>query len=233
MAYVPPHKRSSAPAPGPAPRESWAEAQRRMDARRAPAPPPAPSVAPTSPETTTGGGSLADWLREARQGYVPKSRAEIAAELATLNYDQLRKRAGPPPSITSEEYGGVHEQGGEGEGARVCVSFDESLRLFKQGHGGPPEPLCFDGRDDGEVICDGIAAEVYVGLSKAQKLRRAYSAWYAQWGARLNYLWRAEHPQLQKTTATTKPKPKPQPKIAEPEYIPRRILEEASDKSGW
>jgi hypothetical protein len=162
---------------------------------------------------------------------VPKSHAEIAAEMATLNYNQLRKRAGPPPPITSDDFGGVWEQGGEGEGARTCVSFDESIRLFKQGHGGPPEPLCFDGRDDGNVIGDGVGPEIYIGPSKTQQMRAAYCAWYAQWGARLNYLWRAEHPQLQKATATTKPKP--QPKIAEPEYIPRRILEEASDKSGW
>jgi hypothetical protein len=182
---------------------------------------------------------MADWLREARQGYVPKTPEQIRQECLCMNYTQLRSRAGPPPPITSDEYGGPHEQGGEGEGARNCNSFDESLRLFKLGRGGPPEPLCFSGRDDGEVISDGIAVEVYVGLSKAQKLRRAYAAWYNQWGERLTYLWRAEHPEL---CASTKKKLPPTQRVGrrqeEEKEVGRGALAAAaaeivSEKSGW
>lgn len=201
-------------------------------ARVAPAPPPPESV----PAPVAGGSSMADWLREARQGYVPKTPEQIRQECLSMNYTQLRSRAGPPPPVTSDDYGGAHEQGGEGEGARVCGSFDESLRLFKLGRGGPPEPLCFDGRDDGEVISDGIAEAVYVGLSKAQKLRRAYSAWYNQWGERLNYLWRVEHPEL--CAPTKKKLPPPLRKREEERKEPSRgqlaaLAVEIGDKSGW
>jgi hypothetical protein len=112
---------------------------------------------------------------------------------------------------------------------------DESRRLFKLGRGGPPEPLCFSGRDDGEVISDGIAVEVYLGLSKAQKLRRAYAAWYNQWGERLTYLWRAEHPEL---CAPTKKKLPPVRRVLEEKKDPSRgqlvaLATEIGEKSGW
>lgn len=180
---------------------------------------------------------MADWLREARQGYVPKTPEQIRQECLCMNYKQLTSRAGPPPPVSSDDYGGAHEQGGEDVGARVCVSFDESLRLFKLGRGGPPEPLCFDGRDDGEVISDGIAVEVYVGLSKAQQRRKAYSAWYNQWGERLNYLWRAEHPQLC-APAPKKKLPPIQHKREEERKEPTRgqlaaLAAEIGEKSGW
>jgi hypothetical protein len=148
---------------------------------------------------------LQSWLREARQGYVPKTAEQIRQESLLMNYEQLRSRAGPPPPVSSDDFGGVWEQGGEATGARVCGSFDEGLRLFKQGRGGPPAPLLFDGRDDGNVIGDGEGAEVYLGLSPAQQRRKAYRTWYEQWGDRLNYLWRAEHGLL----ATTKKLPPP------------------------
>lgn len=202
--------------------------------------PPHARAAPSAPEPTpapaTGGSSMADWLREARQGYVPKTPEQIRQECLSMNYTQLRSRAGPPPPVTSDDYGGAHEQGGEGEGGRVCGSFDESLRLFKLGRGGPPEPLCFDGRDDGEVISDGIAEAVYVGLSKAQQRRRAYSAWYNQWGERLTYLWRAEHPEL--CAPTKKKLPPPQRKREEERKEPSRgqlaaLAVLPGDKSGW
>lgn len=200
--------------------------------------PPHARAAPSAPEPTpapaAGGASMADWLREARQGYVPKTPEQIRQECLSMNYAQLRSRAGPPPSITSDNYGGAHEQGGEETGTRLCTTFDSCLQLYRQGRGGPPEPLCFDGRDDGEVISDGIAAEVYVGLSESQKLRRAYAAWYNQWGERLTYLWRAEHPQL---CAPTKKKLPPIQRLKEQKEPTRGQLAalavEIGDKSGW
>jgi hypothetical protein len=178
---------------------------------------------------------LAAWLRESQKGFVAKTPEQIRQECLLMNYAQLRSRAGPPPPVTSDDFGGAHEQGGEGEGARVCVSFDESLRLFKQGRGGPPEPLCFDGRDDGEMVSDGIAEAVYCGQSKSQKMRRAYSAWYAQWGERLTYLWRAEHG----LAVTAKKLPPVQRKRTEEYKEPTRgqramaAAGELCEKSGW
>lgn len=196
-------------------------------------------AAPAEPETppAAAGRGLSDWLRTARQGYVPKTPEQIRQECLSMNYTQLRSRAGPPPPVSSDDYGGAHEQGGEGEGARVCSSFDESLRLFKQGRGGPPEPLLFDGRDDGEMVSDGIAEAVYVGQSKAQQRRAAYRAWYAQWGERLTFLWRAEHPEL--SGSTKKKLPPPIRPVREEEKEPSRGALAAAaattvcEKSGW
>lgn len=186
------------------------------------------AAAPAKPD-------LQSWLREARQGYVPKTPEQIRQESLLMNYEQLRRRAGPPPPVSSDDFGGVWEQGGEGTGARVCGSFDEGLRLFKQGRGGPPAPLLFDGRDDGNVIGDGEGAEVYLGLSPAQQRRKAYRAWYEQWGSRLNYLWAAEHGLL----ATAKKLPPPlRPQRQEERKEPTRgqlaaLAAEIGEKSGW
>ena len=152
-----------------------------------------------------------------------------------MNYEQLRRRAGPPPPITSDDYGGVWEQGGEGEGGRVCGSFDDGMRLFKRGIGGPPVPLGFGGRDDGEVAGDGEGAEIYLGLSPAQQRRKAYRAWYEQWGERLSYLWAAEHGLL---AAAKKLPPVPRKREEERKEPTRGQLATAaaavvSEKSGW
>ncbi len=164
--YVPPHQRAAA------------------------APEPEPIAAPAA---AAGGDSLAEWLAASRRGYVPKTPEQIRAECLSMNYAQLKARAGPPPPVCSDDFGGVWEQGGEGEGARACISFDESIKCFKKGYGPPPEPLLFDGRDDGNVVGDGIAPEVYLGPSVAQQKRAAYRDWYSQWGRRLRELWAADH----------------------------------------
>ena len=196
-------------------------------ARAAPAPAPAAEPAPA-------GGAMSDWLREAQKGYVPKTPEQIRQESLCLNYTQLRSRAGPPPPACSDDFGGAHEQGGEGEGARTCVSFDESLRLYKLGRGGPPAPLLFDGRDDGNVVGDGVGPEVYLGPSKPQLRRAAYRAWYTQWGDRLNYLWRAENGLL----LTTAKKLPPVRRVVEEKKEPSRgqlvaLATEIGEKSGW
>ena len=193
-----------------------------------------PSTAAAQPaQSAAGGGTLNDWLREARQGYTPKTPEQIRQECLCLNYTQLRSRAGPPPPVSSDDFGGVWEQGGEGEGARACCSFDEALRLYKLGRGGPPAPLLFDGRDDGNVVGDGVGPEIYLGPSAAQQKRADYRAWYEQWGARLTYLWRAENGLL----TTTKKLP-PVRRVVEEKKEPTRsqlaaLAVEISDKSGW
>jgi hypothetical protein len=176
------------------------------------------------------------WLREARVGYVAKTPEQIRAECLSMNYEQLRKRAGPPPTICSDDYGGVWEQGGEGEGAHVCTSFDEGLRLFKRGNGPPPAPLQFDGRDDGGWAGDGDGPAVYTGPSKQQKLRAAYSEWWSQWGYRLAYLWQAE----KLGNHSTHKKLPPVRRVREEEYkeptrgqLAAALSAHVSDKSGW
>lgn len=178
---------------------------------------------------------LAAWLRESQKGFVAKTPEQIRQECLSMNYEQLRKRAGPPPPITSEEYGGVWEQGGEGEGARACVSFDESMRLFKRGTGAPPAPLHFGGRDDGDERGDGDGPSEYLGLSRDQKLRNAYSEWYAQWGSRLAYLWQVEKLGMhtQKKLPPVRRYEREEPKAPSRGTLAAAAAEQVSEKSGW
>ena len=187
--------------------------------------------AATAPSRT----ELNDWLREARQGYVPKTPEQIRAECLSMNYEQLRKRAGPPPSVTSDDYGGAREQGGEGVGGSICASFDENLRFFKLGRGAPPEPLCFDGRDGGE--CADLEAAVDGDYSShvrsaASVRRSAYNTWYSTYGARLAWLWAAEH---QTTTRSAPPKRTERREAQKPVLLSHLVAHapDAGDKSGW
>jgi hypothetical protein len=86
------------------------------------------------------------------------------------------------------------------------------------------------------MVSDGIAEAVYVGQSKSQKMRRAYAAWYAQWGERLTYLWRAEHGLM----APAKKLPPAQRERKREEYkeptrgqMAAAVAAEVGEKSGW
>ncbi len=180
--------------------------------------------------------SLTDWLREARKGYVAKTPEQIRQECLSMNYEQLRKRAGPPPPVTSDDYGGVWEQGGEGAGAAVCVTFDEDLRGYKLGRCPPPPPLGFDGRDEGDVdaalAMEGAVTQATTKSASAQR-RAAYNSWYSIYGSRLTWLWAAEHP-----TTTTKKLPPVRREVEKPKAPTRGALaaaaaEAVSEKSGW
>ena len=176
------------------------------------------------------------WLREAQRGFVAKTAEQIRQECLSMNYEQLRKRAGPPPLIDSDDYGGVHAQGGEDIGGGVCVRFDGDMRFFKQGRCAPPAPLGFTGRDEGYVN----AAEAMDGnFSSEQRSgsalkREAYAAWYTQWGSRLAYLWGAEHP-----SGPMRKLPPPIRRVREEEKAPTRGALAAAaatvmaEKSGW
>lgn len=187
----------------------------------------------------TGGAptrtELNDWLREARKGYVPKTPEQIRAECLSMNYEQLRKRAGPPPAVTSDDFGGAWEQGGEGVGAAVCNSFDENLRFFKLGRGPPPEPLEFDGRDEGhcadlEAAVDGDYTSYVPSASSVR--RSAYNTWYSTYGARLAWLWAAEH---QATTRSAPPKRTERRQEQKPPSVSQlaALAAQIGDKSGW
>ena len=213
--YVPPHLRAAAAAGG------------------APASTPEPAVTQ----------SHADWLREQQSRYkvVIKTPAQIKAEFDAMTFEQLKARAGPPPPITSDDYGGVHEQGGEGEGPRVCIRFDGDIRFFKQtpSRCPPPQPLGFNGRDDGEWAGDGETVEVYLGPSAGQKARAAYDDWYRQWGKRLRAKWYAEHPEQIPKSERSAPKPKPKIREAnveertEPSRGALAAAAEVAANSGW
>jgi hypothetical protein len=189
------------------------------------------SIAAGAVGTAVAAGSMSDWLKQAQKGYVHKTPEEIRQECLSMNYSQLKARAGPPPPIGSDDYGGVWEQGGEGEGGRTCMLFDDNIRFFKLGRCPPPEPLFFNGRDepvvDAALARDGV--EKVISHSETTKRRIAYSSWYEQWGKRLTYLWNLDHP---KHTPTHK-KPDQKQEEEKPKAPPRRILEEACAKSGW
>ncbi len=213
--YVPPHLRAAAAAGG------------------APAPEPAVTQSHT------------EWLKEQQSRYkvVVKTPEQLRAEYDAMNFEQLKSRAGPPPPITSDNYGGAWEQGGEGEGGRACSRFDGDIRFFKQtpSRCPPPEPLCFSGRDDGDDLGGGEDTAFHTGATEAQAARNAYARWYSQWGKRLRAKWYAEHPEQIPKSERSAPKPKPKIREAavEERTEPSRgalaaaVATEVSDKSGW
>jgi hypothetical protein len=178
---------------------------------------------------------LQSWLRQAQRGYVAKTPEQIRQECLSMNYAQLRTRAGPPPNVTSDDYGGAWEQGGEGEGARVCALFDDDLRLYKQGRCPPPAPLVFSGRDDGD-ICAAEAAESGVAKaakSAAEQRRDAYANWFSIYGERLRWLWAAEHPSAPVKKLPPSLRERKREEYKEPTRGQLAAAAAVSEKSGW
>jgi hypothetical protein len=132
--------------------------------------------------------------------------------VATLpTFQDLRRRAGPPPTVAGCNFVSGCAEGDSGGGEQA--SFDTDFTLFKQGRCPPPAPL----RDDSHT--DAVNSAV-----------ARYKAWYASWGPALHRAWAAEHPPKTKTAFKAKPAYIAPP---EPEYIPKRQVEEAGEKSGW
>ncbi len=188
-------------------------------------------VVETSPVPPAEDASMAEWLRQARKGYVPKTPEQIREECLQMNFEQLRSRAGPPPTICGDDYGGFFVEAETGDNGGI---FNTSMWLFKQGKGAPPAPMQGPERDDGSALDAEMAA---LGDSKSQdtksitKMRRdRYSQWYRQWGERLTYLWNKEHPtaplQQKKTTLRREEEEKPKGPS-------RYLLTEPCEKSGW
>ncbi len=181
MAYVPPHLRTAASA---APhRETWEEAQRRMADRRAVPMTPAPA---------------------------PLATVAAPAKPVQPTFEDLRRRAGPPPTVAGCNFVSGASEGASGGGEEA--SFDSDFSFFKLGRCPPPMPLHDDTRSD------AVNAAVV-----------RYKAWYASWGPALHRAWAAEHPPKTKTVA----KAKPVVIAAEPEYVPKRQVEDAGIQSGW
>ncbi len=167
---------------------------------------PAPVAAAAAPEPQ----SHADWLRaqQSRYTHAVKSAEQIRAECAALSFAELARRAGPPPTVSSCEF--VWASGGV-----VCDDNDADKTLFngrltdyRRGMGPPPAPPAH---------------------TSASSAVLAYVKWYAASGKRLTDKWYQEHPRAL-TTKPTKSAPKPAP-VAESK--PVRVVETASDKSGW
>ena len=163
--------------------------------------------------------SSIDWLREVQQGFVPKSKEELKAELERMNFSQLRTRAGPPPTVNGTDF--YNPADGEGNsGGGTCANFDYSISMFKKGLCPPPEPLYHQ-----EQMSD------FVGTSG--KNVKAYKRWYSEWGIRLTNQWAKEHKEYilpsksMKKVVPEKVQEKPNTKIN------RVVPEVVSEQSGW
>ncbi len=144
----------------------------------------------------------------------PAPVAPVAAPkpvAALPTFEELRRRAGPPPTVAGCNFVSGGGEGASGGGEEA--SFDSDFSLFKQGRCPPPMPLLDDTRSD--AVSSAVVR---------------YKAWYASWGPALHRAWAAEHPPKTKIKPTIKTNMIAEP---EPEYVPKRQVEEAGDKSGW
>lgn len=194
--YIPPHLRAAAAvAPEPAIADPVTE----------PVPEPAESQ------------SHLDWLKAQQSRYtvVTKTPAQLKAEIATMTFEQLRARAGPPPNVRADEF--VWSAEGcapDDTGNSDKTVFDSNMCAFKRGQGPPPGPLDHNQRD-----YEGSNARV-----------NAYDAWYKMWGAKLWNKWYEEHPRPVPKPKTTKPK---KTVTEEPKTTWRVVTAEVCEKSGW
>lgn len=179
---------------------------------------------PSTCMTTTGSPpvelddvkSPLEWLRQAQKGYVAKTKEDLIAELDSMNFNQLRMRAGPPPTVSGcDFYNPSHGEGNSG--GDVCADFDEGFRMFKKGLCAPPEPL---------YHAEGMSD----ALTTANKNVKAYQRWYSEWGYRLTQVWKKENT-IKNTKNIQKEK-----KVDTPLPVKKsnRILPEIpAEKSGW
>ena len=180
------------------------------------------AAAAAAPPTAESAATLShsDWLRAQQSRYtaVIKTPEQLRVECAAMNFEQLKARAGPPPNVRAEEF--VWSSEGcapDNTGGTDKTLFDSRLGAFKRGQGAPPGPLDHNQRD-------------FEGSNKRVK---AYCEWYGAWGEKLWRKWYEEHPlPIPKGHTASKPKPKPKTETTEP-VIPRRVLEDVGDKSGW
>lgn len=118
-----------------------------------------------------------EWLREAQSRYVAKTPAQIRAEFQAMTFEQLRTRAGAPPTVSSSDYydpshGEDNSGGGEG------WAFDNEFNEFRRkGTCAPPYPL-YNYVTHPEAVPAGVPA---------------YDKWFSEWGALLRKKWKEEH----------------------------------------
>ena len=164
---------------------------------------------------------LAAW-RASVATAVPKTPEQIRAEYAAMNFDQLRARAGPPPTVSGCDYYNNGAGEGNSDGAEK-YNFDSSIGLFKMGRGAPPAPLIDNNRPDARA--PGVIA---------------YHKWYSLWGNKLTTQWYKEHP---RATPIKKDRTSP-PATTRDTYtaptaptaptVPKRpLVDLVTEKSGW
>jgi hypothetical protein len=173
---------------------------------------------PASEPAAPASQSHADWLRAQQNRYTHtvKTAEQIRAECAAMTFEQLRSRAGPPPTVFACEFvwaaeGCRPDEVNDPENSM----FDGRIVAFKRGQGPPPAPLAHNQRDD---------------TGMANKNVNAYAKWYVAWGSKLTEKWYHEHPRpvAAKTAKSAKSN------TVEESKGPSRVIEEdAGDKSGW
>lgn len=120
--------------------------------------------------------STLEWLREQQKRYVAKTPQQVRAEQLAMSFEQLRKRAGPPPAVFGCSF--YDPSYGEGNsGGAQQAAFDADWLDFKKGLCPPPYPLYNASHDD--AVDSGVVA---------------YEKWFNLWGNLLHKKWRQEHP---------------------------------------
>jgi hypothetical protein len=159
---------------------------------------------------------LAAW-RSSVATIAPKTAEQIRAEYAAMNFEQLRTRAGPPPTVAGCDYHDIGAGEGRSDGAEK-YNFDSSLSLFKQGRGPPPAPLIDNNRPEARAI--GVTA---------------YQKWWSAWGNKLSTQWYKEHPRAVGSPYYKKPSTPPKPVVLNNTVsAPKRPeVEIVTEKSGW
>jgi hypothetical protein len=116
---------------------------------------------------------LAAWRSSVGTSYV-KTQEQLRAEYASMTFEQMRTRAGPPPNVSGCEFqDSSAREDRSGGGAEY--DFDVSLSMFKKGQGPPPVPLYDDSRPEARMA----------NVTK-------YIIWWNNWGNRLVTLWHKE-----------------------------------------
>jgi hypothetical protein len=166
---------------------------------------------------------LAAW-RSSVATAAPKTAEQIRAEYAAMNFEQLRARAGPPPTVSGCDYYNNGAGEGNSDGAEK-YNFDSSIGLFKQGRGAPPAPLLDNNRP--EARAPGVIA---------------YGKWYSLWGNKLTTQWYKEHPRATPIKKTSPPATLPTastsysvtPTAPTASTAPKRAeITVVAEKSGW
>jgi hypothetical protein len=119
-----------------------------------------------------------------------------------------------PPQVFGYMYSSFTSVDGGADSEEVCeeIGFDHDMKKFLKNQGPPPYPLAT--------------------YSQSEPAVQAYYAWYQRIGQNLADKWYRDHSIPQKTVLKPAQKPIQKP-IQKSEEKPRRIIEPASEQSGW
>lgn len=158
---------------------------------------------------------LSAW-RESVGYAAPKTSQQIQSEMATMTFEQLRIRAGPPPNVNGCDFSDSTANEKDSGGGEQ-MNFDSCLSAFKRGLSAPPAPLYDDSRPEAR-----------------NRNVTAYNAWWNMWGRRLCILWNNQNKNRNNTKTTSVPVTyTPTNKIPTPTPPRRPQIAEVSTNSGW